>query len=120
MNKTKIICTIGPASRSPETLARLMEAGMNVCRLNFSHGTHEEHAELIKDIRAVSERLSLPVAILQDLAGPKIRTGKLVDKESVTLKTGAEFTLTSRDVTGSDDEVGLTYPDLAQDRKSVV
>jgi len=113
MNKTKIICTIGPASRSPETLARLMEAGMNVCRLNFSHGTHEEHAELIKDIRAVSERLSLPVAILQDLAGPKIRTGKLVDKESVTLKTGAEFTLTSRDVTGSDDEVGLTYPDLA-------
>ncbi|MFT5232515.1 MAG: pyruvate kinase [Candidatus Krumholzibacteriia bacterium] len=113
MNKTKIICTIGPASRSPKVLAKLMEAGMNVCRLNFSHGTHEEHAELIKDIREVSERLSLPIAILQDLAGPKIRTEKLQGRESVSLVDGAEFTLTSRDVPGSDKEVGLTYADLA-------
>lgn len=113
MNKTKIICTIGPASRDPKILAQLMEAGMNVCRLNFSHGTHEEHGQLIKDIRAVSKRLSLPIAILQDLAGPKIRTGKLKGKNSVTLVDGASFTLTSRDVDGSDQEVGLTYPDLA-------
>lgn len=112
MNKTKIVCTLGPASSSPETLARLMEAGMNVCRLNFSHGTHEEHGALIRDIREVSKRLGLPVAILQDLAGPKIRTGALQDKEFVTLKPGASFVLTNRDVPGSDEEVGLTYADL--------
>ena len=98
LRKTKIICTIGPASRAPRTLEKLMEAGMNVCRLNFSHGTHEEHAELIRDIREVSKKLGLPVAILQDLAGPKIRTSKLQDKEFVTLKEGAEFTLTNREV----------------------
>jgi len=77
MIKTKIICTIGPASRDPETLERLMNAGMNVCRLNFSHGTQEEHADLIRDIREISTRLKKPVAILQDLAGPKIRTGPM-------------------------------------------
>ena len=71
MNKTKIICTIGPASRSPETLAGLVEAGMNVCRLNFSHGTHAEHATLIKDIRATARKLGKHLAILQDLAGPQ-------------------------------------------------
>ncbi len=112
MNKTKIVCTIGPASRDPEILDKLMEAGMNVCRLNFSHGTHEEHATLIKDIREISSRLSLPIAILQDLAGPKIRTGKLKDKDSVNLVRGETFVLTARDVPGSDEEVGLTYADL--------
>jgi len=118
MNKTKIICTIGPASRDPKTLEKLMEAGMNVCRLNFSHGTHEEHAALIRDIRDVSGRLGMPVAILQDLAGPKIRTGALKDKEFVTLKPEATFVLTSRDVPGSDEEVGLTYPDLPHNVRS--
>jgi len=112
MNKTKIVCTIGPASRDPKVLEKLMEAGMNVCRLNFSHGTHEEHAELIKDIREVSGKLGLPIAILQDLAGPKIRTGKLQDKESVNLVRGETFILTNREVPGSDEEVGLTYADL--------
>jgi len=111
MIKTKIICTIGPASRDPRTLERLMEAGMNVCRLNFSHGTHAEHAALIRDIRALSERLDKPVAILQDLAGPKIRTGEMGAGE-VELVEGAELVLTSRDVPGDAREVGLTYPDL--------
>jgi pyruvate kinase len=111
MNRTKIICTIGPASRQPETLERLVEAGMNVCRLNFSHGTHAEHAALIKDIRAVSRKLGVHLAILQDLAGPKIRTGKMAAGE-VTLVEGATFTLTNRDVPGDEKEVGLTYPDL--------
>ena len=111
MNKTKIICTIGPASRSPETLERLIEAGMNVCRLNFSHGTHDEHAELIRDIRAVAGRLSVPIAILQDLSGPKIRTGKMGAGEVMLVK-GKKFLLTNRDVPGDEDEVGLTYPDL--------
>ena len=116
MNKTKIICTIGPASRSPEILEKLIEAGMNVCRLNFSHGTHQEHAELIRDIRAVAGRLGAPVAILQDLAGPKIRTGKIgADKMGtgeVMLREGQKFVLTSREVPGDEGEVGLTYPDL--------
>ncbi len=118
MNKTKIICTIGPASRDPKILEKLMESGMNVCRLNFSHGTHDEHAALIKDIREVSSNLGLPIAILQDLAGPKIRTSKLKDKDFVTLVPGAEFTLTNRDVPGSDEEVGLTYADLPQNVRS--
>jgi len=111
MTKTKIICTIGPASRDPETLRRLMEAGMNVCRLNFSHGTHEEHAALIADIRGVAGELGKPVAVLQDLAGPKIRTGLLAEGP-VMLKEGGEFILTNREVPGDAREVGLTYADL--------
>ncbi len=111
MNKTKIICTIGPASRKPEILKQLVEAGMNVCRLNFSHGTHEEHATLIKDIRATADQLGVHLAILQDLAGPKIRTGKM-GAGCITLKVGDRFTLTNRDVPGDQNEVGLTYPEL--------
>ncbi len=111
MTKTKILCTIGPASRDPDVLARLMEAGMNVCRLNFSHGTHQEHAELIRDIREVSARMDKPVAILQDLSGPKIRTGDMAAGQ-IELKESAEFVLTNRDVPGDAHEVGLTYPDL--------
>ncbi len=111
MTKTKIICTIGPASRSPELLEKLVEAGMNVARLNFSHGTLEQHAQTIMDIRAASAKLSRHVAILQDLSGPKIRTGPLA-AGTVTLKEGQPFTLTSRDVPGDEREVGLTYPDL--------
>ncbi len=111
MIKTKIICTIGPASRDPEILERLMKVGMNVCRLNFSHGTQEEHAALIRDIREISARLNKPVAILQDLAGPKIRTGPVANG-SITLVKGAAFRLTNRDVPGDASEVGLTYPDL--------
>lgn len=111
MIKTKIICTIGPASRDPEVLERLMEAGMNVCRLNFSHGTHEQHADTIRTIREVAARRDAPVAILQDLAGPKIRTAGMA-AGTATLKEGASLVLTSRDVPGNDREVGLTYADL--------
>ncbi len=118
MTKTKIICTIGPASRDPEILEQLIEAGMNVCRLNFSHGTHAEHAKLIKTIREVSEKMAKPIAILQDLAGPKIRTGNIKNDGTVFLEDGARFTLTSRDVPGTKDEVGLTYPDLAHNVRS--
>ena len=117
MNKTKIVCTIGPVSRSPEMLEQLIEAGMNVCRLNFSHGTHEEHAELIASIHAVSKRMGATVAILQDLAGPKIRTGKMGAGE-IELVPGAKFTLTNRDVPGDASEVGLTYNDLPHNVRS--
>ncbi len=111
MTNTKIVCTLGPASRSPEMIGRLVEAGMNVCRLNFSHGTHEEHAQLISDIRQVATDMGVHLAILQDLAGPKIRTG-LMGAGVIELKEGARFTLTNRDVPGDGTEVGLTYPDL--------
>lgn len=111
MKKTKIIATIGPASRSPEILEKLMEAGMNVCRLNFSHGTHAEHAALIKDIRKVAKKLGKHIAILQDLCGPKIRTG-IMGAGEIILKKGQKFILTSRDVPGDAKEVGLTYTDL--------
>jgi pyruvate kinase len=111
MNKTKIICTIGPASRDPEVLRRLMTAGMNVCRLNFSHGTQDEHADLIKEIRRVATEGDHHVGILQDLAGPKIRTGSLADGP-VNLKEDAAFRLTNRDVPGDATEVGLTFPEL--------
>ena len=111
MNKTKIICTIGPASRDPETLQKLMTAGMNVCRLNFSHGTQDEHAEIIRDIRRVAKEENRHVAILQDLAGPKIRTGPMA-AGTITLKEGAAFRLTNRPVEGDETEVGLTYPEL--------
>ena len=111
MNKTKIICTIGPASRSPGIIEKLIEAGMNVARLNFSHGTLEEHAATITDIRAAAARLNRHVAVLQDLAGPKIRTGAMA-AGTVTLVNGQPFTLTNRDVPGDVHEVGLTYPEL--------
>lgn len=79
MRKTKIVATVGPASKSPEILPRLIEAGVNVFRLNFSHGSHEEHTENLKNIRAASQKVGLPVAILQDLSGPKIRITNVTD-----------------------------------------
>jgi pyruvate kinase len=79
----KIVCTLGPASNSSEMIVRLMDAGMDVARLNFSHGTHEDHARTIKRLREASARLSKPIGILADLQGPKIRTGTLKDKRSV-------------------------------------
>ena len=115
MRKTKIVCTIGPASESREVLSALMDAGMNVARLNFSHGSHAEHAAKIALIRELAEEKGVPVAILQDLAGPKIRTGAFGGEGFVELKPGDEFTLTARDVEGSREEVGLTYRDLPRD-----
>ena len=117
MNRTKIVCTLGPASRSKEKIEQLLQAGMNVVRLNFSHGTHEEHGESIEMIRDVSQRLGRPVAILQDLAGPKIRIGTIPDGP-VTLKAGQSYTITSREVTGSTEEVSLGFRDLPSQVKA--
>ncbi len=117
MPSTKIVCTIGPASRSKEVLEQLILAGMNVARLNFSHGTHEEHAEVIACIRALSAELRQPVAILQDLQGPKIRTGELRDHQPVTLSVGAAFILTTRPIIGDASQVSTTYQNLPQDIK---
>src|SRR5262245_56934489 len=112
MSRTKIVCTIGPASRSPEALERLARAGMDVARLNFSHGTHEEHAAVVEAVRDIAGRIGRPLAILQDLAGIKIRIGDIAGGE-IRLQPGGAFTLTTRRVAGDAREVSLDYPALA-------
>jgi len=114
MARTKIVCTIGPASRSPETLEQLIRAGMDVARLNFSHGTQTEHLEVITTLRRIAERLGKSIAILQDLAGLKIRIGEIASG-AVMLEAGAPFTLTTRQVLGSRQEVSVDYPHLTED-----
>jgi pyruvate kinase len=116
--RTKIVCTLGPASRDEECIEALLRAGMNVARVNFSHGTREEHATTIARVRAVAARLRLPVAILQDLQGPKIRTGALVGGRSVTLRPGQRFTITTRPIAGTAERVATTYAAFPQDVKS--
>ena len=108
MRKTKIVCTIGPASRSEAVLAKLMDAGMNVARLNFSHGSHQEHGETIARIRAVAREKGLPIAVLQDLSGPKIRVGN-VAAGTVVLQPGQTFTLTVADVPGDEQRVSVPF-----------
>lgn len=116
MPRTKIVCTIGPASRSPEILEQLIQAGMNVARLNFSHGTQLEHLEVIEGIRRLAAKTGKPVAILQDLAGPKIRIGK-IKAGAITLESGALFTLTNQQLLGNENKVSVNYPDLPKDVK---
>ena len=115
--KTKIICTIGPASESPEKLRALMRAGMNVARLNFSHGTHEEHAQRIRRIRGAAQELGLHIGIMLDTKGPEIRTGLLKDK-TVFLESGDTFILTTRPVIGNQEQVQVTYSHLPQEVKA--
>jgi pyruvate kinase len=116
MRRTKIVCTIGPASSSPEVLRRLILTGMNVARLNFSHGTHEEHGRVLTSIRQIAEELGIPVAVLQDLQGPKIRLGKFRGGRA-HLTAGAEFSLTTRQVEGTEALASTTYDRLASDVK---
>ncbi|MFQ6065767.1 MAG: pyruvate kinase [bacterium] len=115
--RTKIVCTIGPATRSSKLVEELIREGMDVARLNFSHGSYEEHSLAMEYIRKACLKLAKPVAILQDLGGPKIRTG-LIQKEPVFLKEGTTFTLTTRHVPGDEREVSITYPLLAQKVRS--
>ncbi len=115
MRKTKIVGTVGPASSSPEMLEALIKSGLNVARLNFSHGTHADHQASIANVRELSARLGIPVAILQDLQGPKIRIGTLRDHKPVQLNDGGEFTITSRPVEGTAGIVSTTYQDLPAD-----
>ena len=117
MRHTKIVCTIGPASNSEERLEQLMRAGMNVARLNFSHGTQDDHAIVIERVRSISARLGCAVAVLQDLQGPKIRTGQLKDGQPVMLLDGAETTITTRPMVGDADMFATTYQPLPEDVK---
>ena len=114
MRRAKIVCTIGPASESEEVLEKMIMAGMNVARLNFSHGTHEQHREIYHRIRGLSRDLDRPVAILQDLQGPKIRVGKFEDGR-IELKNGELFAITVEDIVGNQERVGTTYPGLVRD-----
>lgn len=109
--KTKIVCTIGPASNTRELIAALIEKGMSVARLNFSHGTHREHGRMIRSIRAASAELGRPVAILQDLCGPKIRVGDL-SGEGLQLFPGQEVILTTLPDSGGENRVPVSYSDM--------
>lgn len=111
--KTKIVCTIGPASQSPELIERLVEAGMNVARLNFSHGTYETHERCIYNVREVAARKGLPIPIMQDLPGQKPRIGNLPGGE-VRLDKGAKLVLTIRNVPGNERELPINLPSLPQ------
>lgn len=114
MARAKIICTLGPASSDKVTIRELVDAGMNVARLNFSHGTHEELTYFIAAVRAVAAETGNPIAILGDLAGPKIRIGD-VQGGSVTLEAGRELVITTREVIGTSTLVSTTYANLATD-----
>ncbi|MBP3522353.1 MAG: pyruvate kinase [Clostridia bacterium] len=113
MRKTKIVCTLGPASDNDEMVSRLMDEGMNVCRLNMSHGSYEEQAERIQRIKRLREEKGIPVGILLDTKGPEVRT-KTLAAGKVELEAGQEFVLTSREVEGNAHEVSITYPKMAE------
>jgi pyruvate kinase len=111
--RTKIVATIGPASSAEGTLRALLEAGMNVARLNLSHGTAEEHLETVRGLRRLATELQMPVAILQDLPGPKVRIGTFAGGR-VELRAGASFTLTTRAIQGGPDAVSVSYRGLPE------
>ena len=114
--RTKIVATIGPASRDPDVMRQLFAAGVNVVRLNFSHGTPDDHAEVIATARRLADELDIHIAVLQDLPGPKVRTGMLrADLPSVRLERGADFVLTTDDVPGDASRISVQYKDLPND-----
>ena len=118
LRKTNIIGTIGPASESEEMFTKLVEAGLNVARINFSHGGYEENAEKIATIKRVREKLNKPVALLLDTKGPEIRTGKLESgDEKVTINEGQEFTFVHDDIIGNETKTTISYKNLYQDVK---
>ncbi len=114
--RTKIVCTIGPSTSSASVIKELLNAGMNVARINFSHGTHKEHASYIKTLRQAAKQTGLPLAIMQDLPGPKNRTGKL-KKGTIELKENSSFILTTREILGDEHKVSVGLPGLPQSVK---
>ncbi|MBM2817910.1 MAG: Pyruvate kinase [Parcubacteria group bacterium] len=116
IKKTKIVATIGPATSSEEMITKLLQEGMNVVRINFSHGDFAEHQVKVNNGRAASEKTGIPMAFLQDLGGPKIRIGEF-NKESVNLKEGEMFTLTTEKIVGDEKKVYVNYPLLPKEVK---
>ncbi len=116
MRRTKIVATIGPASRDRKVLEHLAQAGMDVVRLNFSHGEHPEHLQVLLAIREIASQLGRPIAVLQDLSGPKIRTGRLKDDKPVELRTGERITITTDEtIEGTSRLISTTYTPLPRD-----
>ncbi|MBI4688305.1 MAG: pyruvate kinase [Nitrospirae bacterium] len=113
LNKTKIVCTIGPASESPDIMEQMIRSGMDVARLNFSHGDFEQHATVIGNLKKASQATGKRIAIMADLPGPKMRIGKLL-KEPIELRPGDLFTLTTEEGVSSDNRVSVTFPRLTQ------
>ena len=114
MRRAKIVATIGPASDSAEKLRDLLEAGVNVARINMSHGAHERHGEVVARLRRTAAELARPIGILLDLAGPKIRTGRLRGGVAV-LEDGSEVRITGEDIEGDARRFSANYPRLAQE-----
>lgn len=116
MPRAKIVCTLGPASSTPERIGELIDAGMNVARLNFSHGSHEDHAKMLHTVRAEADRRGKAVAALLDLQGPKIRVGRFANGQ-IELRPGTEFTITTENIVGDEKRVSTTYSMLPSDVK---
>jgi len=116
-NRTKIIATIGPASSSKEVLGDLIRAGVDVFRLNFSHGTYDDHKKVIEKARALNKELGTHICLLQDLQGPKIRT-TLIENGEVMINSGQKLTITTEDITGNSEVIGTTYKELPSDVKA--
>ncbi len=112
MRRAKILATLGPASKTQEQIEKLIKAGTNAVRVNMSHGTKDEHLEIINNARSAAENLGSPLSILVDLAGPKIRTRSLEGKKPVLLQAGENFVLTTRDIVGNENEVSTTFREL--------
>ncbi len=113
MKKTKIVCTLGPASSSKKVISKMYDAGMNVCRINFSHGTHEEHAEKIRIIKEIREERGIPLPILLDTKGPEFRTGTYKNGK-ITLEKGDKFIFTTEDVIGDETRVSVSYKHICE------
>jgi pyruvate kinase len=113
MKRTKIVCTIGPASESPEMIRALIESGMNVARINMAHGTHDEHRAVIERVRAVARSLGVPLAVMADTKGPAIRTGEL-KTEKIFLRQGQKLTLVEEPVLGDETQISISYKGLSQ------
>jgi pyruvate kinase len=112
MRRAKILATLGPASKTSEVIEQLIKAGLNAVRINMSHGTRDEHIATMEIARRTAEKLDKPLAVLVDLSGPKIRTGLLQNATPVALETGADFTITSRDISGNITEVSTNFKEL--------
>ena len=116
MRKTKIVCTLGPASDNLETIKALIQAGLDAARINFSHGTHETHAEVVRKLKQAREELDAPIPLILDTKGPEIRI-KTFSQDRIYLPQGNDFTLTTEDIVGDETRVAITYQDLPKDVK---
>ena len=117
MRKTKIVCTVGPATDNDDVLREMMLSGMNVARFNFSHGDYETHKKRFEQVVRLREELGLPIATMLDTKGPEIRLGKFVDNKPVEIKDGDTFTLTTKDIPCTAEIASVSFAKLPQDVK---